>query len=167
MKLNFFSEKNIRDCWKSSTTFKSSLMSSPTSTACEDYSSDVSGPNIRRNNIEQGILQKKRVIKMLFVVVLEFFICWTPLYAVNTISLFDPITIYSNIGYRGISYLQLLAYTSSCCNPVTYCFMNKKFRESVLRLFPCCRPQERWRFKNLSYVLKTFNFSNFYESNFI
>lgn len=98
---------------------------------------------MRRNNIEQGIVQKKRVIKMLFVVVLEFFICWTPLYTVNTISLFDPDTVYSNIGYKGISYLQLLAYTSSCCNPVTYCFMNKKFRESFIRLFSCCRVQAR------------------------
>lgn len=141
--LFYFPDKNVRDSWKTSTSFKTSLTSSPTSTTCGGYPSNISGPIMRRNNIEQGIVQKKRVIKMLFVVVLEFFICWTPLYTVNTISLFDPAIVYSNIGYKGISYLQLLAYTSSCCNPVTYCFMNKKFRESFIRLFSCCRVPAR------------------------
>lgn len=139
----FFTEKNARDSWKTATSFKTSLTSSPTSTTCEGHPTNTAGPTMRRNNIEQGIVQKKRVIKMLFVVVLEFFICWTPLYTVNTISLFDPVTVYSSIGYKGVSYLQLLAYTSSCCNPVTYCFMNKKFRESFVRLFQCCKTQPR------------------------
>ena len=73
---------------------------------------------------------------MLFVVVLEFFVCWTPLYVINTLALFWPHLVYrGKIGYKMISFCQLLAYTSGCCNPITYCFMNKGFRNSFIRLF--------------------------------
>lgn len=88
---------------------------------------------------------------MLFVVVLEFFICWTPLYIINTIALFNPKIIYQNLGYTGISFFQLLAYSSSCCNPITYCFMNVGFRKAFVNLFPCFRqPKEQTRRVSLS-----------------
>lgn len=88
---------------------------------------------------------------MLFVVVLEFFICWTPLYVINTIALFDPKIIYQNLGYTTISFFQLLAYSSSCCNPITYCFMNVGFRKAFLNLFRCFRqPNEQTRRVSLS-----------------
>lgn len=74
---------------------------------------------------------------MLFVVVLEFFLCWTPLYIINTIALFNASIIYHNLGYTAISFFQLLAYSSSCCNPITYCFMNCGFRKAFLNLFRC------------------------------
>lgn len=76
---------------------------------------------------------------MLFVVVLEFFLCWTPLYIINTIALFEPRIIYQNLGYTAISFLQLLAYSSSCCNPITYCFMSHGFRKAFVNLFRCLR----------------------------
>lgn len=92
---------------------------------------------LRRTNAERSLLNKKRVIKMLFAVVLEFFICWTPLYVMNTIALFSPSIIYNNLGYTGVSIFHLLAFTSSCCNPITYCFMNCGFRKSFVNLFKC------------------------------
>ncbi|XP_031627019.1 cholecystokinin receptor type A-like [Contarinia nasturtii] len=94
---------------------------------------------LRRTNTEKSLQNKKRVIKMLFVVVLEFFISWTPLYIINTIAMFDPNAVYQKLGYTTISYFQLLAYTSSCCNPITYCFMNRGFRKACLNLFRCCK----------------------------
>ncbi|XP_076348075.1 cholecystokinin receptor-like [Tachypleus tridentatus] len=89
------------------------------------------------NNHKKALAQKKRVIKMLFVVVLEFFICWTPIHVINTVSFFNPTAVYGGLGYHGISFFQLLAYTSSCCNPITYCFMNSNFRKSFLNIFGC------------------------------
>ena len=53
---------------------------------------------------------------MLLVVVLEFFICWTPLYVVNTLSYFAPRALYEGLGYTGISLVQLVG---SCSN--MYC----------------------------------------------
>lgn len=76
---------------------------------------------------------------MLFVVVLEFFLCWTPLYVINSWTLFDPKAVYQNLGYTAISFFQLLAYSSSCCNPITYCFMNIGFRKAFLNLFRCLK----------------------------
>lgn len=92
---------------------------------------------IRRNNFDKILMTKKRIIKMLFVVVMEFFICWTPLYLFNTISQFHPKAAYKALGSTGISLIQLLAYVSSCCNPITYCFMHKKFRQGFLAVFGC------------------------------
>lgn len=92
-----------------------------------------------RSNAEKSLQNKRRVIKMLFVVVLEFFICWTPLYVINTIALFNPSLVYQNLGYTSISFFQLLAYSSSCSNPITYCFMNRGFRKAFLNLFRCFR----------------------------
>ncbi|KAF6198907.1 hypothetical protein GE061_006930 [Apolygus lucorum] len=97
-------------------------------------------PNLlRRSNTGKALKKKKRVVKMLFAVVLEFFICWTPLYVINTIAMFAPHAVYERVGYKWISFLQLLAYSSSCCNPITYCFMNSSFRKAFLKLFGCLR----------------------------
>lgn len=110
---------------------------------CQDSGSQGSSGShrsvqgLRRTNAEKSLISKKRVIKMLCAVVLEFFICWTPLYVINTVALFNPLAVYSGLGYTAISFFQLLAYSSSCCNPITYCFMNCGFRKSFLNLFRC------------------------------
>ncbi|XP_067212570.1 cholecystokinin receptor type A-like isoform X2 [Linepithema humile] len=94
---------------------------------------------IRSNYMGKSIEAKKKVIRMLFVIVLEFFVCWAPLHVINTWYLFAPDFVYSVVGSTGISLVQLLAYVSSCCNPITYCFMNRKFRQAFLGLFDCHR----------------------------
>ncbi|XP_031849886.1 cholecystokinin receptor type A isoform X2 [Nomia melanderi] len=94
---------------------------------------------IRSNYVGKSIEAKKKVIRMLFVIVLEFFICWAPLHVINTWHLFAPELVYSVVGSTGISLVHLLAYVSSCCNPITYCFMNRKFRQAFLGLFNCHR----------------------------
>ncbi|XP_035208222.1 cholecystokinin receptor-like [Stegodyphus dumicola] len=91
--------------------------------------------NVNRNNLDRRLAIKKRVTCMLFVIVLEFFICWTPIYVVNTVSTFEPDFIYKDVGYFTISFLHLLSYVSSCCNPITYCFMNRNFRREFLQTF--------------------------------
>ncbi|XP_034490353.1 cholecystokinin receptor-like [Drosophila innubila] len=90
---------------------------------------------LRRSNEAKTLENKKRVVKMLFVLVLEFFICWTPLYVINTLSMFIGQALYEYIDYTSISFLQLMAYSSSCCNPITYCFMNASFRRAFLDTF--------------------------------
>ncbi|XP_076030412.1 uncharacterized protein LOC143018711 [Oratosquilla oratoria] len=94
---------------------------------------------LRKSNTHKSLKEKKRVIKMLFVVVLEFFLCWTPLYVLNTLSLFAPHLVYQNFGMVVITAVQLLAYLSSCCNPITYCFMNAPFRKAFLDTIACRR----------------------------
>ncbi|TDG39983.1 hypothetical protein AWZ03_013594 [Drosophila navojoa] len=95
----------------------------------------VTEATLRRSNESKSLESKKRVVKMLFVLVLEFFICWTPLYVINTLSMFIGQALYEYIDYTTISFLQLLAYSSSCCNPITYCFMNASFRRAFVDTF--------------------------------
>ncbi|RWS23811.1 Cholecystokinin receptor-like protein [Leptotrombidium deliense] len=71
---------------------------------------------------------------MLFILVAEFFICWIPLYALNTWALFEPKKVYTSFGSVGISLIQMLAYISCVANPLTYFFMHKRFREVFISL---------------------------------
>ena len=98
-------------------------------------------PSLRRCNPEHCLKTKRRVLKMLIVVVLEFFICWTPLYVVNTMSFFAPRALYEGLGYTGISLMQLLAQASCCCNPITYCFMSSSFRRAFVKAFGCSKAE--------------------------
>ena len=94
---------------------------------------------LRLSNVERSLKNKKRVIKMLAVVVMEYFICWTPLYVINTWALFDMAAVYAGLGPAGILGCYSFAYVSCCCNPITYCFMNSNFRKAFLNVFGCRR----------------------------
>ena len=95
---------------------------------------------MRRSNPRKIRENKIRVIRMLFVVVLEFFLCWTPLYIIQTWMVFDVHSAYEFLTPLTKTLFHLLSYMSSCCNPITYCFMNRKFREGFVRVFTCRKP---------------------------
>ena len=85
------------------------------------------------------VSSRRRSVLMLFVVVLEFFVCWTPLYVVWTWNVFDHYSAFENVSALGMNLIHLLAFVSSCCNPITYGFMSKKFRMSFKHiLYKCC-----------------------------
>uniref|UniRef100_A0A8C1UVX8 Gastrin/cholecystokinin type B receptor n=1 Tax=Cyprinus carpio TaxID=7962 RepID=A0A8C1UVX8_CYPCA len=92
----------------------------------------------RSNTSEATLMAKKRVIRMLIVIVAMFFICWMPLYSVNTWKAFDLPSAHRALSGAPISFIHLLSYTSACVNPVIYCFMNKRFRKALLTTFSCC-----------------------------
>ncbi|KAH8416764.1 hypothetical protein KR222_003279, partial [Zaprionus bogoriensis] len=102
---------------------------------------------LRRSNESKSLESKKRVVKMLFVLVLEFFICWTPLYVLNTMTMLIGPVVYEYVDYTAVSFLQLLAYSSSCCNPITYCFMNASFRRAFVDTFKGLRLCDGGRFR--------------------
>ena len=103
---------------------------------------------IRQNNSEKSRVAKKRVIKMLFAVVLEFFICWTPLFFLQTWMTIDYEDAKKHISQLLLSSAFLLSYVSSCCNPITYCFMNRNFRNGFLSVFRCWRCGKTVRRRN-------------------
>lgn len=94
---------------------------------------------MRQSNSEKSRAAKKRVIKMLFMIVVEFFVFWTPNYVIGTWIVFDYPSAQSNISPMVKSLFHLLSYVSACCNPITYCFMNKNFRQGFLAAFRCLR----------------------------
>ncbi|CAM1330036.1 CCKAR (predicted) [Pycnogonum litorale] len=94
----------------------------------------LNNQGVRLSNADRCLSMKKKVIRMLIVVVLEFFVCWTPIFVINSM---NPNMVSENLQGLGISIIHLLSYVSSCCNPITYCFMNQHFRSSFMRTFGC------------------------------
>ena len=116
-------------------------------------------PTIRQSNTEKLLAAKRRVIKMLLVVVLEFFIFWTPVYVLQTWIALDTNSAIKHVSPMTMNLIHLLSYVSSCCNPITYCFMNRKFRQGFLSAFRCCGPSARrgrkpphWTGADTSYI---------------
>lgn len=96
------------------------------------------GEQPRSNTSEAKLEAKKRVIRMLVVIVVLFFLCWMPLYCVNTWRAFDDISAKQALSGAPIAFIHLLCYTSACVNPVIYCFMNTRFRKALFATFSCC-----------------------------
>ncbi|KAG8453571.1 hypothetical protein GDO86_000269 [Hymenochirus boettgeri] len=93
---------------------------------------------VRSNSSAANLMAKKRVIRMLILIVILFFICWTPVFSVNAWRAFDMVSADISLSGAPISFIHLLSYTSACVNPIIYCFMNKRFRMGVLATFTCC-----------------------------
>ncbi|GFR73159.1 cholecystokinin receptor [Elysia marginata] len=115
---------------------------------------------IRHSNPRKIRQNKLRVIRMLFVVVLEFFVCWTPVYVLLTWMLFHEESAYKVVTPMTKTLFHLLSYVSSCCNPITYCFMNKKFREAFLRVFQCRAPPQTIRERRMQQLQQQRHQSN-------
>ncbi|KAH0625319.1 hypothetical protein JD844_033833 [Phrynosoma platyrhinos] len=92
----------------------------------------------RINSSEAKLLAKKRVIRMLVVIVVVFFVCWLPIYGANTWRAFDAEAAQRALAGTPISFIHLFSYTSACINPFIYCFMNKRFRKAFAATFSCC-----------------------------
>ena len=95
---------------------------------------------VRQSNNEKSRAAKQRVIKMLFAIVLEFFICWTPSFFIQTWVTIDVEHASKSISPFVWTAIFLLTYVSTCCNPITYCFLNKNFRngfKSAFRRWKC------------------------------
>lgn len=92
----------------------------------------------RSNTSEAKLEAKKRVIRMLVVIVVLFFLCWMPLYCANTWRAFDDMSAKHALSGAPIAFIHLLCYTSACVNPIIYCFMNTRFRKALLATFSCC-----------------------------
>ncbi|KAM9678713.1 cholecystokinin receptor type A [Trichechus inunguis] len=106
------------------------------STRSSSSSSRVS--RIRSSSSAANLMAKKRVIRMLIVIVVLFFLCWMPIFSANAWRAYDTASAERRLSGAPISFILLLSYTSSCVNPIIYCFMNKRFRLGFMATFPCC-----------------------------
>ncbi|KAM5272031.1 cholecystokinin receptor type A [Ctenodactylus gundi] len=93
---------------------------------------------IRSSGSAANLMAKKRVIRMLIVIVVLFFLCWMPIFSANAWRAYDTTSAERHLSGTPISFILLLSYTSSCVNPIIYCFMNKRFRLGFMATFPCC-----------------------------
>ncbi|XP_072308327.1 oxytocin receptor [Eucyclogobius newberryi] len=78
---------------------------------------------------------KITTVKMTFVIVLAYIVCWTPFFSVQMWSAWDPAAPREAMPFI-IS--MLLASLNSCCNPWIYmCFAGHLFQD-LRQSFPCC-----------------------------
>ncbi|CAB3410905.1 unnamed protein product [Caenorhabditis bovis] len=90
---------------------------------------------LRSTNQEKILIAKKKVTRMLITLVIVFALCWVPSYMYWLIIRMADL-MGNNLWSSSINAsLTVLTYVSSMANPITYCFMNKSFRASVLAFF--------------------------------
>ncbi|XP_047202643.1 isotocin receptor-like [Girardinichthys multiradiatus] len=78
---------------------------------------------------------KIRTVKMTFVVVIAYIVCWTPFFFVQMWSAWDPAAPREDIAFI-IS--MLLASLNSCCNPWIYMFFAGHLFHDLMQSFFCC-----------------------------
>ncbi|XP_029357365.1 oxytocin receptor b [Echeneis naucrates] len=78
---------------------------------------------------------KIRTVKMTFVVVLAYIVCWTPFFSVQMWSAWDPAAPREDIAFI---IAMLLASLNSCCNPWIYMFFAGHLFRDVMQCFFCC-----------------------------
>ena len=86
--------------------------------------------------------QKRRAIKMLVTVISLFVVCWLPLQLFNIITEKSNTKISVTVNTIRV-FLQCLAMSSSCYNPIVYAFMNEKFRKSFVLFLLCKKRRPR------------------------
>ena len=78
---------------------------------------------------------RRRVIEMLLIVIISFFVCWTPdqiFFLLYNIDVISSKYLYGHI----YSIFVVLAYSNSCINPIIYAFKNKNFRKALMQQVP-------------------------------
>ncbi|CCD64898.1 G-protein coupled receptors family 1 profile domain-containing protein [Caenorhabditis elegans] len=95
---------------------------------------------LRSTNQEKILIAKKKVTRMLITLVIVFAFCWVPSYLYWLLLRMAELAA-TDLWNPGLnSSLTIMTYISSLANPITYCFMNKSFRSSVLAY---CRPKPK------------------------
>ena len=103
-------------------------------------------------------VQTMKIIKMLSIVVINFCICWLPLFTIFNVIKFSP--NYLAFEYNAtttstdanpesddeslmrvilflVPFAQLLGSANSCVNPWIYCFYSKRYRRGFKKVFLC------------------------------
>ncbi|XP_062924452.1 oxytocin receptor [Mobula hypostoma] len=78
---------------------------------------------------------KIRTVKMTFVIVLAYIVCWTPFFIVQMWNAWDQKAPHENMAFV---ITMLLASLNSCCNPWIYMFFTGRLFHHLVQHFLCC-----------------------------
>ncbi|XP_013125963.1 arginine vasopressin receptor 1Aa isoform X2 [Oreochromis niloticus] len=82
---------------------------------------------------------KLRTVKMTFVIVLAYIICWAPFFIVQMWSVWDENFQWDDSENTAVSLSALLASLNSCCNPWIYMIFSGHLLQDFVQCFSCCR----------------------------
>ncbi|XP_055503737.1 oxytocin receptor [Leucoraja erinacea] len=83
---------------------------------------------------------KIRTVKMTFVIVLAYVVCWTPFFVVQMWKVWDRQAPQENWAFV---ITMLLASLNSCCNPWIYMFFTGRLLQDLVQRFFCCSSRLR------------------------
>ncbi|KAJ8401399.1 hypothetical protein AAFF_G00386300 [Aldrovandia affinis] len=86
---------------------------------------------------------KLRTVKMTFVIVLAYVICWAPFFLVQMWSVWDENFLWDDSESTAVTLSALLASLNSCCNPWIYMIFSGHLLYDVAHCFPCCHKMQR------------------------
>ncbi|XP_076863189.1 arginine vasopressin receptor 1Aa [Brachyhypopomus gauderio] len=89
---------------------------------------------------------KLRTVKMTFVIVLAYIICWAPFFIVQMWSVWDVNFKWDESDNTAVTLSALLASLNSCCNPWIYMIFSGHLLQDFVRCFPR-RHKEREKIK--------------------
>uniref|UniRef100_A0A8C6P2B9 Arginine vasopressin receptor 1A n=1 Tax=Nothobranchius furzeri TaxID=105023 RepID=A0A8C6P2B9_NOTFU len=81
---------------------------------------------------------KLRTVKMTFVIVLAYIICWAPFFTVQMWSVWDEKFQWDESENTAVTLSALLASLNSCCNPWIYMIFSGHLLQDFLHCFSCC-----------------------------
>uniref|UniRef100_A0A3P9BXG1 Arginine vasopressin receptor 1A n=1 Tax=Maylandia zebra TaxID=106582 RepID=A0A3P9BXG1_9CICH len=82
---------------------------------------------------------KLRTVKMTFVIVLAYIVCWAPFFIVQMWSVWDENFQWDDSENTAVSLSALLASLNSCCNPWIYMIFSGHLLQDFVQCFSCCR----------------------------
>ncbi|XP_029290393.1 arginine vasopressin receptor 1Aa [Cottoperca gobio] len=80
---------------------------------------------------------KLRTVKMTFVIVLAYIVCWGPFFIVQMWSVWDENFQYADSENTAVTLSALLASLNSCCNPWIYMIFSGHLLQDFLHCFSC------------------------------
>ncbi|XGW35123.1 hypothetical protein V3C99_018837 [Haemonchus contortus] len=107
-------------------------------TRTSSYLTNIAQRVARRNSLQaasQELANEHKATRVLAVVFICFFICWTPFFVANFITGFCG-ALCSVPPWLGSVFLWL-GYISSTVNPIIYTVFNKRFRQAFVRILRC------------------------------
>nr|QIS93367.1 arginine vasotocin receptor V1a2 [Micropogonias undulatus] len=81
---------------------------------------------------------KLRTVKMTFVIVLAYIICWAPFFTVQMWSVWDKNFQWADSENTAVTLSALLASLNSCCNPWIYMIFSGHLLQDFVHRFSCC-----------------------------
>ncbi|XP_030575911.1 arg8-vasotocin receptor-like [Archocentrus centrarchus] len=82
---------------------------------------------------------KLRTVKMTFVIVVAYVVCWAPFFTVQMWSVWDETFSWDDSENAAVTLSALLASLNSCCNPWIYMIFSGNLLSDFARSLPCCR----------------------------
>ncbi|XP_072572809.1 C-C chemokine receptor type 8-like [Paramormyrops kingsleyae] len=92
---------------------------------------------------------KKKTIRLVLLVVMVFFCCWTPYNVASFFQALELVSIYipcesSRVIRLSLQVTEAVAYSHTCLNPIVYVFVGEKFKRHLFKLMnrmPCMYKQ--------------------------